>query len=355
MSYSDAVQNPALAVQTNDALRSLPIGSLKSGERASVAGLGYRLDRDSFAPDDNLFVVAASPAVVSAAPLVVNPLVPGRWLLDSSGGGGGGIVMPNRRDHSVNGAWVENWQNPQPVMRTQTNNNPAGGYNGGGLGNKAILGHYLPGPPYPAGGTMKLSLLASIEYLIDRITPEVSAVNIVAPYVNLMVLLNPAAPPAMQFFVVMVLADWGNVVPTGVFTPSFPPNPPVSGPGPNLIHMLWTPAGSLVHVVNFEGMSGPPAVGLWPVIVPKAFGPPGDPTGLLGGSAWPGSGYRIADILAVYPDAIIFNWTQTLANNDGGLPKLTTVSGITLNTGSSGNFSQSAVQVLDWKINGIAV
>jgi hypothetical protein len=98
-------------------------------------------------------------------------------------------------------------------------------------------------------------------------------------------------------------------------------------------------------------MSGPPAVGLWPVIVPKSFGPPGDPTGLLGGGAWPGSGYRFVDILAVYPLARIVNVNPL----DGGLPAATIMSGITLNIGSSANFVQNADVILDWKVNGVPV
>ena len=272
------------SVATSAELSAIVDNSLSPGSWAwaNAPGSYYRYDPSSIAP--------VSP---SAIPTFSSQggLYAGRWIL-FTGGGGAVATVPGRRDHSVNGARVDGWENVAgpagPTLRTQTNVNPAGGYSGGGTGNKAILGYYLPGPPYPAGGTMKLSDLASIEYTIDRIMPEVSTLNDITPYVNLLVLLNPLAPPAAQIFVVMVLADWGNAVPTGVFTPTFPPNPPVSGPGPNLIHMLWLPATDLVLVVNFEGMAGPPAVGVWPVIVPKTFGPPGVPTGLAGGGAWPG-------------------------------------------------------------------
>ena len=339
----------ATSADTKAELSGDPVDQFKSGD------LGW-VQSELAQPHGPLYALAkaSGPPVNGTTVLAVFEQPTMRWVSLSLFYGADLAIVPNRRDHSVNGAWVDYWENAHPVMRVQTNVNPAGGYSGGGTGNKATLGYYLPGPPYPAGGTMKLSDLASVEYTIDRISPEVSAVNDIAPYVNLLVLLNPLAPPAARIFVVMVFGDWGNAVPTGVFTPTFPPNPPVSGPGPNPIHVLWTPA-NLVLVVNFEGMSGPPAVGLWPVIVPKSFGPPGDPTGLLGGGAWPGSGYKISDILAVYPDAIIHNWAQTALQNDGGLPKLTTVSGITLNLGSSGNFAQSAVRVLDWKINGASV
>jgi len=93
MGLSENTQNPGLAVDSNDALRSLPIAALDSGERASAAGVLYRLDKASFLPDDDVNVIAARPAVVSFAPLVVNPLIPGRWRIETSPAppGSGGI------------------------------------------------------------------------------------------------------------------------------------------------------------------------------------------------------------------------------------------------------------------------
>ena len=207
---------------------------------------------------------------------------------------------------------------------------------------------------------MPLGALASIEYTVNRISPEVAGTNVVTPYVNLMVQLTPG------LVVVMVLADWSNAVPTGVFTPPFPPVVPVAGPDPNLINMVWTPATGLVLVVNFEGMATPPvgpAFGLWAPIVTPSFGPPPSyalpvppnaPSPSPGN--WPGTGYKIGgggptDILTAYPGAIILNVDPA----DGGLPKTTVMSGITLNLGSSGNLIQAAVEVLDWKVNGAPV
>lgn len=330
--------NVGTSVATAAELTATVTNSLQEGDLAyvKVDGSYWKLLPLSTAP--------ASAAVIYTD-TAQGGLAPGRWVFVSFGGGGGGPVVANRRDHSVNGAMVEFYRSAAtplggPLMRMQTNRNVVGGYTGGGLGNKAILGHFLPAP-----GFMLLSDLVSVEYTSEKLTPEAVGVNLI-PFGNLMVDLTPGSP--IPLIVVMVFGDVGNAVPTGIFTT----------PAPNQTKVVWMPqtagptaGGNLALVVNFEGMSGPPAAGLWPVIVPKSFGPPGDPTGLGGGSAWPGSGYRFADILAVYPLARIVNVDPL----DGGLPAATIMSGITLNTGSSANFVQNVAEILDWKVNGVAV
>src|SRR5271169_751457 len=61
---------------------------------------------------------------------------------EGGGGGGGGALQEfvNRIDVSVNKARVDNAQSSSPVLTTQTGTNLVGAFNGGGLGNKAILG-----------------------------------------------------------------------------------------------------------------------------------------------------------------------------------------------------------------------
>lgn len=108
MGLSENTQNPGLAVDSNDALRSLPIAALDSGERASAAGVLYRLDKASFLPDDDVNVIAARPAVVSFAPLVVNPLIPGRWRLETSPAPPGSGLVTEYQDVLVNGQTLFN-------------------------------------------------------------------------------------------------------------------------------------------------------------------------------------------------------------------------------------------------------
>jgi hypothetical protein len=88
MSLSDSTQNPKLAVPSGDALRSIPIAAFSGGEIANVnvpaSGIiaKYWLDKDSVLVDDNgATVYAARPSIVTFAPLVVDPLIPGRWRI----------------------------------------------------------------------------------------------------------------------------------------------------------------------------------------------------------------------------------------------------------------------------------
>jgi hypothetical protein len=88
MALSDTQSNPSLVVQSLDELRSLPIAALRDGERAAFGSDTYELDLDSFAPE-GATVVAARPAIVgNFPPVVVDPTIPGRWLLLSGGSGG---------------------------------------------------------------------------------------------------------------------------------------------------------------------------------------------------------------------------------------------------------------------------
>lgn len=86
MALSDTQSNPSLVVQSFDELRSIPIAALRNGERAAFGADTYQLDESSFAPEGPS-VVAARPSIVSFSPLVVDPTIPGRWLLLSGGSG----------------------------------------------------------------------------------------------------------------------------------------------------------------------------------------------------------------------------------------------------------------------------
>jgi hypothetical protein len=108
MSFSENTQNVGLAVATKNHLRSFPIAALEDGERASVAGVLYRLDKASLAADDNVNVLAARPAIVSFSPLVVDPLIPGRWLLDVSPAPPGSGLAVDYQDVLVNGQTIFN-------------------------------------------------------------------------------------------------------------------------------------------------------------------------------------------------------------------------------------------------------
>jgi hypothetical protein len=243
--------------------------------------------------------------------------------------------VPDRRDHSVNGANVDGFGTSAAILRTKTDQHTAGAYAGGGVGNKSILGHFLAAP-------LALSALVSIEYTVELLTPEQTllAVNTV-PYMNLVVELVPGS----GIYSVFVFGDVNNVLLLGAY----------STPALNQRKCVWTAAspGSGVLVVNYKGMVtfvpgptanailvGPPAQGVVPVI------------GVTVASGYQSSAYSIAQILAVYPLAQIVN----AFSGDGGLPKTPNItSGVLLIIGSSASSLQNAVKVLDWKLNGLGI
>ncbi len=242
------------------------------------------------------------------------------------GGGSGLTMIDNRRDHSVNGARVDLFNTTQAILRTMTNSNPAGGFAGGGTGNKAILGHFLPAP-------MPLGALVSVEFTVLRLTPEQTALGVNSlPYINLVVELSPG------LIVVMVFADVNNPLLLGAY----------STPAPNQHRCVWTAAspGSGIMVVNDEGMATFP-IPPGPILVPVSQGP-----AQTVAAAWMSHAYTLASIVAAYPGAMILN----VYTADGGLPKSPTItSGVMMIIGSSTNSLQNAVQVLDWKLNGLSI
>lgn len=229
--------------------------------------------------------------------------------------------VPDRRDHSVNGAWVDGWNQTGSIFRTQTNTNPIGGYTGTGTGNKAILGHFLPAP-------LALAALAALSWTTTDLQPEGPAGSgIPVPYGNLVVELAPG------LVAILVVGDSPT---TGTFTPLSATQTRVD----------WTPGGNLVRVVNGKGMAlfpNPPG----PVFVPTTPPLPVQPSA----AAWTGFAYAIADILAFYPGATILNVDPL----DGGEPALTILSGVTLCAGDSANHRQHAIRLDAWSLNGSAI
>jgi len=274
----------------------------------------------------------ASPAEVSARNAflghVVSPgsPIPSENLLDLLIAFGGiGVVVPaaiDRRDHSVNGSYIEYWNmvQPRPILHTRTNVSPAGGYNGGGTGNKAILGHFLSAP-------MPLGSLLSLDWSMDTLTTEAVGVNILM-YANLLVEMDPIGDPGN--ISILVLGDRDNVLNLGTYIAK---------------RTLWTPSTNFVMVVNDKKMATFP-IPPGPIIVPTSQG--GVQTVA---AAWQNHDYSIANILAAYPNARIVNASSL----DGGMPKTTITSGISLVLGSSGSFVLNAVALVDWKLNGSGI
>lgn len=233
--------------------------------------------------------------------------------------------VPNRRNHSVNGGAADDFTKTPAILRTNTNVNNAGAFNGGGLGNKAILGHWLSSP-------LLLSALLNITLDYELLAPENGTGGLRVPYMNLIVEFDPAGAPGV--YSVLVLGDPGSppVLNLGVFTSL----------GSDKYRTVWTPANYL-SVVLFKGtLINSLAPG-----IPPATIPPDASTG----PSWPANSFAVATLLAQYPNARIVN----AFTGDGGLPKNTQTAGLLAVLGDSGTVIQNAVRINAWYLNGAAV
>jgi hypothetical protein len=243
--------------------------------------------------------------------------------------------VPDRRDHSVNGGACDQFTSPQPILRTNTTVNAVGGFNGGGTGNKAILGHWLSAP-------LPLGALLSVVLDYERLTPEVLAGQRL-PSLLFVVELDPVG--AMGFYSILTCGDETNPLNLGTY----------STPAPGVRRISWTPGANFIQVVGDKGVGGagfsPPSPTAGPDPIPTSEGPSPGPAPPPPGTSWTVRDYSIADLLVAYPNAQIVN----AASGDGGLPKLTQTAGAMIALGDSGTVLQNAVRVVSWKINGSAV
>jgi hypothetical protein len=232
----------------------------------------------------------------------------------AGGGGSGGGVFPNRFDLSVNSARIDDATAETPRMITGTAGNVAGGYNGGGTGNKGVLackGH---------AGTL-LSSITSIVWEWE--TLALGALRPVPyPYVNLVVDLGP--PTGVRILVVdpavAVMLNTGTL----------------SSPTPSTTLFTHLPGPNFVQIVN---VFGPVPAAISPVPLPIAAG---------AGPTWPGASFRYSDILAAYPAAVLVD----AATGDGGLPLGATTPSVMLLLGGSTNTAFRTERILRLQING---
>jgi hypothetical protein len=222
-------------------------------------------------------------------------------------GGDQTFVFPGRVDCSVNSAYVELPYSAHPVLHARSGGNAAGGFNGGGLGNKCILG-------YRAGNGLPLSQVVSFEYTWLDLNPGTSGLPV---YANLLIdvngngtaykiaVIDPASPPALNTGSTVVNPDGSRTT-------------------------TWLSASNNVLVVN--GLLNPPLPPGGPGFVPPTV--PGAP--LPGG--WPSNSYSFAAILA-----------------DGGLPvSPNKTPALMLVTGDSINQIIRAFRLSGVKLNGVA-
>jgi hypothetical protein len=231
-----------------------------------------------------------------------------------AGGGADLFAFLNRGDFSVNKAEVENAWSATPVLKTRTGTNAAGGFNGGGLGNKSILG-------VDVGNGLPLASLLSLSYTWRPLVPYV--VTPFKPFVNIIVELGIPAPAGFKILVV----DPSTLAPLDTHT--------TIDNGDGTFTTSWDASTNLIQVVNDT----------------PAF-PPGTPPPVVDlGPSWLNRSYSLAAIAAAYPAAAL----RRVSSLDGGLPVATVTPAVLLVGGDSGNNRIQAWELSSITFNGAAV
>jgi len=256
-----------------------------------------------------------------------------------SNGGGGSGVFPNRYDLSVNNARVENATATEPLLITLTGGNTAGGYNGGGTGNKAILGcKGHSGTP--------LSSIKSIVFEWEKISLEAPlppAPGQFYPYVNLIVDLGPTGPPGDTIRVFVIDSSPLNTLNTGTLT-SIGTNKWrfTHVPGANLVQVVQKNATVAIPPPDSDFAAPPHGTGVVPIALPLV---------VASNAAWPSFAFRYSDVLAAYPNATLIDAGPPLFA-DGGMPLGATIPSVLMIVGDSTNHSEHTEKLLSFTVNG---
>jgi len=235
-------------------------------------------------------------------------------------------LFPNRADNSVNSGRVENLHSPIATLRTQPQGNVAGAFNGGGTGNKAILGT-------GQGFAWSFGALTSIEFTWRDVQQSQPGPG---PYLNLLISLSgtTAGPYVI-----------------GVIDPSLPAS---LHNGTTVLNVdgssttTWNAATDAMPIVR--GLLVPPNPPGGPGFVPPSYddSPPVPPP-LPGG--WLHYSYTLAAIAAAYPSAIFLDGDT----GDGGMPKTpNVVRYLAVVLGDSNNQLARTYEISSVKLNGAA-
>lgn len=250
------------------------------------------------------------------AHVYIGPLGSTQEVQGIDGGGGDLFAFLDRGDFSVNKASVENAWSAQPVIKTQTGVNTAGGFNGGGTGNKSILG-------INAGVDLLLSLLTSIAFTWRPLVPYNPTPF--KPYVNLIVELGAPAPPGFKILVI----DPSALASLNTHT--------TINNGDGTFTTTWNATANNIQVVN-DVPGYPPGV-------------PVPAVNLVPGGSWLNRSYTLASIASAYPLAAL----RRVSSLDGGLPVATVTPPFLIVGGDSGNNRIQAWELSSIAFNGAAV
>jgi hypothetical protein len=226
-----------------------------------------------------------------------------------SGGGGGTPFLNMRVDLSVNSARVEQVYSSSMFMHCQTGGNSPGGFAGGGTGNKSIVG-------FQVGNGLPLGQLHSFSWTWLDLLSYISGFVV---YSNLVLDVNGDG----SLYKIIVIDSSTQAAHPNLDTCTVTVNPDGS------VTTAWD-ATKNIQIVN--GIAG---------VVPVVDD----------GPIWNQQSYRIADILAVYPNATL----RQAFSGDGGLPANTITPAFMLVTGDSGNNVIRAFRITMVRFNGAIV
>ena len=234
-------------------------------------------------------------------------------------GGGGGL----NSDFSVNSAGVNGgYQDGSIVLRTGSRTNAAGGYTGGGTGNKSISGVF-------GRSGLPIGSLTAISYRFTNATGPGGPFFIppggpttLTPYCNFIVDFGP--PAGLKVCIVLddslaaaITAAIGTYVNNGF----------------NVLTYTWTAAMSILIVGQVPPAPGgvAPSVTVGPGFLENAY-------------SWPA-------IVAANPGAVL----RDAFTGDGGLPSGAVTPAIMLVSGDSLNVVKSGKRIEAFSVNGVSV
>lgn len=202
----------------------------------------------------------------------------------------GASGISDRQDQSVNGASAPGlYSSSQFYLQTSTQVNAAGGFNGGGIGNKSVAA-------FTGFDGLRLDdLILPLDYTRRDLTPNSGSPW--TSFINVVVEFEPVLSPGV--FKILSINSTDSVAIPGAGTPAGNPGsliPTTLSPG--VERRFWDPFVNIVEVVG--GLGG------LTVIAPVDYST---------GGGWFNEGYLMSNLLANYPNAVIRN----AATSDGGL------------------------------------
>ncbi|HKZ74080.1 MAG TPA: hypothetical protein VJ011_08450 [Steroidobacteraceae bacterium] len=226
------------------------------------------------------------------------------------------------------------------VLRTGSNVNPAGAYNGGGTGNKALLG-------VPGFSGLPIAALLSISYTWENLlgpTGVPGPVSVTVPFGNLIVDFAP--PPGPGDLRVLSLLDRQLAAAISASIGSY------ADAGPLHTHtwLAVETAPGINGSVCIIGVTNPPGA---------ATPPGGCPVNVTVGAGQFENTYRWTDLIATNPTAVLVDAFPANAvlfpTGDGGMPVGAVTPAILVVSGDSANIVKSGKRIVALTVNGTPI